>query len=108
GASSIYCSRKSCGAVTEWDSGRLRRLPSSVTIGPMRIGGVEVHGLARLAPMAGATNAPFRLVARECGSGLTTTEEMDSASVLFATPHALSASASYPAQGPLPVQFARA
>src|SRR5262245_23951052 len=71
----------------------------------MRIGGVEVHGLARLAPMAGATNAPFRLVARECGSGLTTTEEMDSASVLFATPHAISASAYYPAERPLAMQL---
>ncbi|MBI4593437.1 MAG: tRNA dihydrouridine synthase DusB [Candidatus Rokubacteria bacterium] len=31
----------------------------------------------RLAPMAGVTNAPFRLVARECGAGLLTTEEID-------------------------------
>jgi tRNA-dihydrouridine synthase len=40
----------------------------------MRIGDVDVRGLARLAPMAGATYAPFRLVARECGCGLTSTE----------------------------------
>jgi tRNA-dihydrouridine synthase B len=71
----------------------------------MRIGGVEVRGLARLAPMAGATNAPFRLVARECGSGLTTTEEMDSASVLYQTPHALTASAYYPEERPLAMQL---
>jgi tRNA-dihydrouridine synthase B len=71
----------------------------------MRIGSVEVRGLARLAPMAGATNAPFRLVARECGSGLTTTEEMDSASVLFQTPHAITASAYYPAERPLAMQL---
>ena len=44
----------------------------------MRIGDVHVPGLARLAPMAGATNAPFRLVARECGSGLTTDMMLDS------------------------------
>ncbi len=31
----------------------------------------------RLAPMAAVTNAPFRLVARECGSGLLTSEEID-------------------------------
>ena len=31
----------------------------------------------RLAPMAGATNAPFRLVARACGAGLLTSEELD-------------------------------
>ena len=71
----------------------------------MRIGNVGVRGLVRLAPMAGATNAPFRLVARECGSGLTTTEEMDAASVLFATPHAASAAAYYPAERPLAMQL---
>jgi tRNA-dihydrouridine synthase B len=31
----------------------------------------------RLAPMAAVTNAPFRLVARECGAGLLTSEEID-------------------------------
>lgn len=31
----------------------------------------------RLAPMAGVTNAPFRLVARECGAGLLTSELID-------------------------------
>ena len=71
----------------------------------MRIGSVEVRGLARLAPMAGATNAPFRLVARECGSGLTTTEEMDAASILYETPHAISATAYYPAERPLAMQL---
>src|SRR5437762_12618806 len=31
----------------------------------------------RLAPMAGVTNAPFRLVCREAGAGLPTSEEID-------------------------------
>src|SRR5438309_7862562 len=31
----------------------------------------------RLAPMAGVTNVPFRLLARECGAGLSTSEEID-------------------------------
>jgi tRNA-dihydrouridine synthase B len=31
----------------------------------------------RLAPMAGVTNAPFRLVSRECGAGPLTSEEID-------------------------------
>src|SRR5438876_8622407 len=31
----------------------------------------------RLAPMAAITNAPFRLVARECGAGPLTSEEID-------------------------------
>jgi hypothetical protein len=45
------------------------RGPVSLTVDTMRIGGVDVRGLARLAPMAGATNAPFRLVARGAGAG---------------------------------------
>jgi nifR3 family TIM-barrel protein len=71
----------------------------------MRIGAVTVHGLARLAPMAGATNAPFRLVARECGSGLVTTEEIDAASLLLESPHAATAGAYYPQERPLAMQL---
>jgi len=71
----------------------------------MRIGDVDVRGLARLAPMAGATNAPFRLVVRECGSGLATTEEMDAASLLLESPHAASAAAYYPEERPLAMQL---
>ncbi len=36
----------------------------------------------RLAPMAGVTNAPFRLVARECGAGLLTSEEIDARALI--------------------------
>jgi tRNA-dihydrouridine synthase B len=71
----------------------------------MRIGTVEIAALARLAPMAGATNAPFRLVARECGSGLTTTEEMDAAALLMNHPHADAIAAYYPAERPLAMQL---
>ena len=43
----------------------------------MRIGNLEIDSPVRLAPMAGITNASFRLVAKECGSELITTEEID-------------------------------
>jgi nifR3 family TIM-barrel protein len=36
----------------------------------------------RLAPMAAVTNAPFRLVARECGAGWLTSEELDARAVV--------------------------
>jgi tRNA-dihydrouridine synthase B len=36
----------------------------------------------RLAPMAGVTNVPFRLVARECGAGLLTSEEIDARALI--------------------------
>ena len=37
---------------------------------------------ARLAPMAAYTNLPFRLVARECGSGFVTNEELDAEALI--------------------------
>ena len=51
----------------------------------MKIGEIEIPQLCRLAPMAAISNAPFRLIARECGSGLTTTEEMDAFALLMDT-----------------------
>jgi tRNA-dihydrouridine synthase B len=72
----------------------------------MRIGRVEVGGRVRLAPMAGATNAPFRLIARECGSGLTTSEEIDAGSLLQeGNPHAAAIAAHCPGERPLALQL---
>jgi len=71
----------------------------------MKIGPVELPRLARLAPMAGITNAPFRLIARECGSALTTSEEMDAAALLTGHPHADAIAAYYPAERPLAMQL---
>jgi len=71
----------------------------------MLIGSVHTRAIARLAPMAGATNAPFRLIARECGSGLTTTEEMDAAALLSNHPHADAIAAYYPTERPLAMQL---
>ena len=71
----------------------------------MKIGSVDTRGLARLAPMASISNAPFRLVARECGSGLTTTEEMDATGLLTGSPHVKAATAYYPEERPLAMQL---
>ena len=71
----------------------------------MKIGSVEIRALTRLAPMAGITNAPFRLIARECGSGVTTTEEMDAAALLMNHPHADAIAAYYPEERPLAMQL---
>ena len=37
---------------------------------PIEIGGVQTRGRVFLAPLAGYTNYPFRLLAKECGAGL--------------------------------------
>jgi len=71
----------------------------------MRIGDIEIQGLARLAPMAGISNAPFRLVARECGSGLTTSEEIDAISLLRGSPAAQEIAKYYPEERPLAMQL---
>ena len=73
----------------------------------MKIGPVEIRSLTRMAPMAGITNAPFRLIVRECGSGLTTSEEMDAAALLMNHPHANDIAAYYPEERPLAMQLAR-
>src|SRR5262249_56779728 len=58
-----------------------------------------------LAPMAAISNAPFRLIARECGSGLTTTEEIDAFAILMDTPRAGEMTAYYPQERPLAMQL---
>ncbi|HEY5725492.1 MAG TPA: tRNA dihydrouridine synthase DusB [Methylomirabilota bacterium] len=71
----------------------------------MKIGPVEIRSLARMAPMAGITNAPFRLIVKECGSGLTTTEEMDATALLLEHPHAQDIAAYFPEERPLAMQL---
>ena len=71
----------------------------------MRIGNVEVNGIARLAPMAAISNAPFRLVAQECGSGMTTTEEIDATSLVYNSLNAQDISRYYPQERPLAMQL---
>src|SRR5262249_19765650 len=71
----------------------------------MKIDSVEERALARQAPMAGITNAPSRPSARECGSGLTTSEEMDAAALLMNRPHADAIAAYYPEERPLAMQL---
>ena len=71
----------------------------------MKIGSIEIPQLCRLAPMAAISNAPFRLIAKECGSGLTTTEEMDAFAVLMDTPRAGDMAAYDPQERPLAMQL---
>jgi tRNA-dihydrouridine synthase B len=71
----------------------------------MRIGQIEIAQLCRLAPMAAISNAPFRLIAKECGSGLTTTEEIDAFAILMDTPHAGDMAAYHPQERPLAMQL---
>ena len=59
----------------------------------------------RLAPMAGATNAPFRLVARECGAGLLTSEEIDARALVQDNVKTLVLARYLPEERPLVMQL---
>jgi tRNA-dihydrouridine synthase B len=59
----------------------------------------------RLAPMAGVTNAPFRLVARECGAGLLTSEEIDANALVRDNAQTRALAAYLPEEHPLAMQL---
>jgi tRNA-dihydrouridine synthase B len=59
----------------------------------------------RLAPMAGVTNAPFRLVARECGAGLSTSEEIDARALIADNAHTREIVRYLPEERPLAMQL---
>jgi len=59
----------------------------------------------RLAPMAGVTNAPFRLVARECGAGPLTSEEIDARALLADNTLTLALARHLPEERPIALQL---
>jgi tRNA-dihydrouridine synthase B len=59
----------------------------------------------RLAPMAGVTNAPFRLVARECGAGRLTSEEIDARALVRDNARTIALTAYLPEERPLAMQL---
>jgi nifR3 family TIM-barrel protein len=59
----------------------------------------------RLAPMAAVTNAPFRLVARECGAGLLTSEEIDARALVRGNGHTAALARHLPDEHPIALQL---
>lgn len=59
----------------------------------------------RLAPMAAVTNAPFRLVARECGAGLLTSEEIDARGLVEGSARTLELARYLPEEHPIAMQL---
>jgi tRNA-dihydrouridine synthase B len=56
---------------------------SPVVSVPLRIGNIELDTPLVLAPMAGITNHPFRLICRELGAGLVVTELLSSHAIHY-------------------------
>ena len=67
-------------------------------------GGGQAPAL-RLAPMAGVTNIPFRLVARACGAGLLTSEEIDARALVEDNTHTREIARHLPEERPLAMQL---
>jgi tRNA-dihydrouridine synthase B len=59
----------------------------------------------RLAPMAGVTNAPFRLVCRECGAGRLTSEEIDARALVLGNAKTDALARYLPEERPLTMQL---
>ncbi len=59
----------------------------------------------RLAPMAAVTNAPFRLVARERGAGLLTSEEIDARALVAGNARTRELARHLPAEHPIAMQL---
>src|SRR5262245_66654717 len=59
----------------------------------------------RLAPMAGVTNAPFRLVCRECGAGRLTSEEIDARAYVLGNDRTDTLTRLLPGERPLVMQL---
>jgi tRNA-dihydrouridine synthase B len=59
----------------------------------------------RLAPMAAVTNAPFRIVARECGAGRLTSEELDARAVLYGNEKTWDLARFFPEERPISLQL---
>jgi tRNA-dihydrouridine synthase B len=59
----------------------------------------------RLAPMAGITNVPFRLLARECGSDRVTSEEIDARALLYANRRTVEMARYLPEERPVVMQL---
>jgi tRNA-dihydrouridine synthase B len=59
----------------------------------------------RLAPMAGVTNAPFRLVCRECGAGPLTSGEIDARALVLGNARTATLTTYLPDERPLAMQL---
>lgn len=72
---------------------------------PIWIGGVPVDSRGVLAPLAGITNLPFRLLAREAGCGLVYSEMVSANGLVHNSPKTRNLLARHPHEGPLAIQI---
>ncbi len=73
--------------------------------GPLNVGSLAIHSREWMAPMAGISNLPFRLIARSCGCGMAFTEMVSANGLIRATRKTLHYLDSTPEDRPLGVQI---
>jgi nifR3 family TIM-barrel protein len=71
----------------------------------MNIGGIEIKNNVCLAPMAGVTDLPFRLLCREQGCGLVYTEMVSAKAILYNNRNTGQLLQVEPGENPIAVQF---
>ncbi len=71
----------------------------------MKIGDIPLYGPCRLAPMAGVSNTPFRLVCKELGSSLTTSEEISAKALVHGNERTLAMADYLPEEAPIAMQL---
>ncbi len=71
----------------------------------MRIGSVELDNITVLAPLAGITNLPFRLLAKEAGCALVCSEMVSANGLIHGSKKSYELLASRPEEKPLSVQI---
>jgi tRNA-dihydrouridine synthase B len=71
----------------------------------MMIGNVSLWGPCRLAPMAGVSNTPFRVLCKELGSSLTTSEEISAKALVHGNQKTFDMAAYLPEEQPIAMQL---
>lgn len=71
----------------------------------MSIGNVSLWGPCRLAPMAGVSNTPFRLLCKELGSSLTTSEEISAKALVHGNERTFEMAGYLPEEKPIAMQI---
>ena len=71
----------------------------------MQIGSLKLDNEIVLAPLAGITNLPFRLLAKKSGCGLVCSEMISANGLIHRSPKTLNMLASEPAEKPLSIQL---
>ena len=71
----------------------------------LRLGDRELNSNIILAPMAGVTDLPFRLLCHEQGAGMAVTEMVSAKAILYKNKNTKELMAVDPAEGPVAVQL---